>query len=123
MSYDYWLGLVTLPGLALAAWGLFWAWIFTVVWLDTYLGISFEGKLTRRVDKISDYTLRRDIWWERSFGPIFVGGWYREPPTYPADEPTHRLFNRWIGIGLPNGPCVIGYRKHDLGMTAMRSAR
>lgn len=113
MSVDYWLGVLTLPALALAAFLAFVAYVRGTAALDTRWGISFSARWRRGADKISDYTLRHDIWWERSFGPVFVGGWYREPPRYKESSP--RLFNRWIGLGRVEGPCLMVFRKRDLG--------
>lgn len=115
MSPDYWLGVATLPLVAAAAFVAFVAWVCAIEALDARFGISFEAKL-RDFSNISDYTLRRDIWWERSFGPVFVGGWYRENPKY--DAPSHAFATRWIGLGSPNGACVMAFRKQDLGPVA-----
>lgn len=115
MSADYWLGILTLPALALAALLAFVAYVRGTAALAARWGISFELKLHRDVEGISDYMLRHDIWWERSWGPVFVGGWYREPPVY--EGPTHRLATRWIGVGRTEGPCWVVYRKRDLGPT------
>lgn len=113
MSADYWLGVVTIPALALAAVLAFVAYVWTLESLDARLGISFSVRWRRVAERVSDYTLRHDIWWERSFGPIFIGGWYREPPRYM--DASRRLFNRWIGLGRADGPCLMVFLRRDLG--------
>lgn len=103
----YLLGLVTLPALALAglvSLGAYW-------WIQAYLerrwGLAWEGSWRRKVDEISDYMLRHNIWWERQFGPVFAGGWWRHERG--ADR-----INRWIGLGRPGGPCLMFFRKRIL---------
>jgi hypothetical protein len=112
---EYLLGLATLPVLAALVVGAFFGWIAVTEWLDQRHGLTFDFKGTRRVNEISDYRLRHDIWWERSFGPVFIGGWYREPVD-------RRLINRWVGIGRTLGPCFVAYRSRDLGPTTATPA-
>ena len=100
---SYWMGVVTPLVIVAVIVGSFAAYFRLVRWLDDRFGIVFEAKFKRRVDEIGDYTLRRNIWWERSVGPVFFGGWYR-------DDIGPR-FNRWIGLGSVHGPCVMGIRK------------
>lgn len=113
---SYWLGVATLPAVALTLFLLFVAYVIGVEVLDMRFGVVFEGKWRRNVEGVSDHLLQRDVWWERSFGPVFVGGWYREEPRYGA--PDHRRFNRWVGVGRVNGPCLMAFRRHDLGPVA-----
>lgn len=103
----YLLGLLTLPILA----GVYVGFTFLIVLLDDRLGVSFEGKRKRRVDEVSDYVLHHDIWWERTFGPIFVGGWYRENYREGREVP---LIGRWVGLGRPAGPCFMVIRTRTL---------
>lgn len=93
----YLLGLVTLP--ALAGLYVFWQWV--LAGLKVRLGITFEAKI--RDNEVSNFVLKRNIWWERSFGPVFVGGWYFE-------RPDGRHFNRWLGLGKASGPCFMVIR-------------
>jgi hypothetical protein len=112
VSSDYWLGVATLPTIIVVLLGL----LVTRARLADALerrGVTFEAKV-RDTSKIDEYTLRNNIWWERSFGPVFVGGWYREPPQYRA-TPKERLITRWVGLGSANGPCLMVLRKRDLG--------
>lgn len=109
MNADYWLGVATVPAVVVAAVGAFVAWVRSIDWLARR-GITFEGKTRRRVDEISDYVLRNNIWWERSFGPLFIGGWYREK----GYETTTRHINRWVGLGSVNGPCAMVIRAREL---------
>ena len=110
----YWLGLLT-PVLALAC-GYASLWVgCRVVWWAEARGWSIDLRLKRDLDGASDYTLRHDIWWERSFGPIFVGGWYREESTYEA--PSKVRATRWVGLGSTTGPCLTFYRLRELGET------
>lgn len=106
MSTDYWLGFVTLPLLV--------ALLTVVLRLERRAsealgrrGFSIDAKARRRVNEVSNYVFRRNIWWERRYGPVFVGHWYR-------DEVTPQV-NRWVGFGSPYGPCLVVYRKTDLG--------
>lgn len=103
----YLLGLITLPALA----GLFvlacGAWRQLAAFADRH-GYSVETMWARNVDDISEYTLRNDIWFERSRGPIFTGHWCRTSKR-------RLLATRWLGIGSTRGPCVIFYKRRDLG--------
>ena len=110
---EYLFGVATLPAIALTVFALTVAYVWTQAFLERRWGITWEAKARRDVDGISDYTLRNHIWWERSFGPFFAGGWYREPERY--EQPTHRLINRWVGIGSVHGPCFTVFRSRDLG--------
>jgi hypothetical protein len=112
---DYWLGVLTTPTLVVVGIAAFALWVRAVIALRRR-GLTFEVKWNRNPERVSDYVLRHDIWWERRFGPIFVGGRYREPPRYK--EPSPRLINRWVGIGSPDGPCWMGFRSRDLGPVA-----
>ena len=112
MSLGYWLGLATLPALAGFAYVAAWVGFRVAHWFDDR-GWSMDLRLKRDIDGVSDYTLRHDIWWERAFGPVFIGGWYREQPTY--DKPDQIMATRWVGIGRTNGPCVCLYRFRHLG--------
>ncbi len=105
----YLLGLFTLPALWLAFVLAVRAYFRIEKWLDSRFGIEWDLKTSRDVEGISEYTLRHNIWWERSWGPVFAGGWYREEPKYMA-APVPK-FNRWVGLGMTNGPCLIFYRK------------
>ena len=99
MSADYWLGVLTIPAAAVVCVVAVAAYFRTLAALER-VGFTFEVKVRRDTEGISDYTLRHDIWWERPFGPVFIGGWYREPPTY--GQPTRR---RQRNIG-DDGPYV-----------------
>lgn len=103
----YWLGVLTTPTIVAALWLLTDSWFRAVAALK-HFGFTFEAKWTRDVEGISDYTLRHDIWWERSFGPFFAGGWYHERSRGPR-------FNRWIGVGRADGPCWMAFRKREFG--------
>ncbi|GAB2734164.1 hypothetical protein [Nocardioides pakistanensis] len=109
---DYWLGVLTTPMVVVAGVAVFVLGVRAEAALR-HRGLTFEAKWKRDTGRISDYTLRHDIWWERRFGPVFVGGWYREPPRYL--EPPRRLVNRWFGVGSPDGPCWMAFRSRDLG--------
>lgn len=102
----YWLGVLTTPALAILLFGAFVAYVRAMTALDQ-LGFTFEVKWKRATERISDYTLRHDIWWERSFGPVFVGGWYFERSRWTQ-------VNRWIGIGRAGGPCWMAFRSRVL---------
>jgi hypothetical protein len=112
MSSDYWLGLATIPAAA-ASLALIVRLLFAAGNFLAKRGITFGAKWHRNIDGISEYTLRRDIWWERSFGPIFIGGWYHKQLIY--GQPTRARFNRWVGVGRPDGPCLMVYHSRDLG--------
>lgn len=112
MSADYWLGVATIPALLLTGSAVS-AVLFRAAGALHRRGFSVEAKRGRNYDKISDYVLRNHIWWERQFGPIFVGGWYREEPKY--QQPSRRRLNRWIGLGRAEGACVMFFRTWDLG--------
>lgn len=108
----YWLGVATpflVAGVGLAGFAI---WVRAVEALAAR-GFTVEMKWRRNAQGISRYVIEHDIWWERSFGPVFAGGWYREPPRY--EEPLTRLVNRWIGVGRVDGPCVMFFRCRDLG--------
>lgn len=103
----YWLGVLTIPVAAATLFLLFIGWVRTIDFLDSTFGLSFEVRLSRSMENVSDYTLRHDIWWERSWGPFFTGGWYHE-------RSGSCLFNRWVALGSVNGPCLMVFRKHVL---------
>ena len=109
---SFWLGVAALP---LTAATLAAAWFLAVGLLVALerRGLTVEVRLTRNVEAMSDYMLRRDIWWERSFGPVFVGGWYRQEPRYQEPEPI--FITRWIGFGKTTGPSIAFFRKRSLG--------
>jgi len=126
---DYLLGLITLPALFCLGVGLMAAWSWLMETLDRCWGITFDVRVIRtdKTDddafRVSDYVLQHNIWWEKSLGPFFAGGWYREEPKYEA--PSHAFATRWIGLGSPDGVSVMVYRKRDLGLVeplAKRSA-
>lgn len=98
---DYWLGLMTTPAI-FAATSLLVAAYFRAQDALAKRGITWAARWKRDIGSVSDYILRHDIWWERSFGPVFVGGWYREYRGH---------FTRWIGVGSPEGPNVMIFRK------------
>lgn len=103
----YVLGLLTAPALA----GLGWLLINAIAWVYYRLmkphGLSIEFKGNRDTNRIPDWTLRRDIWFERQRGPIFTGHWYRE-----VNE--RRLATRWLGIGRRNGRSVMFFKLRTL---------
>ncbi len=109
----YLAGVSTLPALA----ALVAAGNRAATWLASK-GITVEAK-RRELDKISQFVIDHDIWWERSFGPVFVGGWYREDAVYDPDAPggqragTRRV-NRWFGFGSADGPCLMVFRARVL---------
>jgi hypothetical protein len=109
VSRDYWFGVATIPALLMVLFAAYVFWVRVGIVLSN-LGITFKVKTKRRSHEeiVTSYTVRNDIWWERSFGPVFVGGWYR-------DRSGTRLFNRWVGFGSTTGPCVMFFKKHDLG--------
>ena len=117
----FWLGFWTFPVLL----SLFYLLLVTAFRMFAALsrwGITFEAKGHRNLRGVSDYLIRHDIWWERSFGPVFAGGWYHEMPRYREPgrarwyrEPPEARVNRWFGIGLPNGPCLMVFRRRYLG--------
>lgn len=102
----YLLGLLTTPAVALFTVAAYAIYVRVMAALDSR-GFSFEAKSRRKTGQISDYTLSHDIWWERSFGPIFVGGWYFEHSDRPQ-------VNRWIGFGPADGPCWMAFRRRVL---------
>ena len=116
MSAAYWLGVATLPALAFliaAVVRIHW-WITQA--LEERYGITFEAKVRRRIKDvykdISNHTLRNDIWWERSFGPVFAGGWCRK--EYQEGGDFGDVATRWIGLGSVHGPCLMVFRKRAL---------
>lgn len=102
----YWLGVLTPFALAAAGFALLVLWALACRFLHG-LGFRLELKM-RDLENVSDFTLRRDIWWERSFGLVFAGGWYYEGGC-------RRGVNRWVGLGRPNGPVAMVIRVRDLG--------
>lgn len=117
----YWAGVATLPALALGLFLLREAIAGTVSFLRHRCGIIFEAKASREDEWFHEPTVRRDIWWERGFGPTFTGGWYREEPRYvsgPIDGHVehHRLITRWVGLGSRRGPRVMVLHKRNLGL-------
>lgn len=107
---NYLLGVLTTPLAALILFGLFAAWIRLAVALE-HRGLTVEARL-RRGPIVSNHTLTNDIWWERSWGPVFAGGWYRELEVWGAGR--DRRINRWVGVGHPDGPCIIAIRSRRL---------
>lgn len=107
MSVDYWLGVVTLPALAALAYGSVFAYLWVEMMAERKLGVTWEFKSRRSLGSISDYVIRRNIWWERPWGPVFTGHWYREN--------NGRRATRWLGIGSVNGPCFMVFHSRDLG--------
>lgn len=108
----YWLGFFTLPllvGMFLLLTYEFWRILAA---LDK-MGIRIELKMHRDPGKWNDYDLHHNIIWERSWGPVFGGGWYREESRYMA--PNRAKVNRWFGIGSVNGPCIMFFKIRDLG--------
>lgn len=103
MSSEYWLGVLTLPALALASWLVVTCWFAALDALAS-VGIVFELKKRRDLKGISGYRLRHDIWWERSRGPVFYGGWC-------FDRNDQTMVNRWIGLGSADGPCLMVFKK------------
>jgi hypothetical protein len=101
----YMAGLLTLPALALAGLVVLRACFKIARWFADR-GMTVNLYRRRGVDQISDYVLRNNIWWERSWGPVFAGGWYRDHAGIPR-------FTRWIGLGRVDGPCVTGYRMRE----------
>lgn len=108
----YLLGLITIPAFVGLARLTFWTWFTVEDWMKRRHGITFSAKTGRNVAGIDDYTLRTNIWWERQFGPIFIGGWYREAPRYEA--PAVPMATRWLGLGPPDGPCLMVLKKRLL---------
>lgn len=104
---DYWLGFLSPFAIALAAFLLL-AFVGAVSVFLHRRGWRLELKV-RNLGNVSDFMLRRDIWWERSFGPVFVGGWYFEDA-----HNTGRHINRWLGLGRPNGPVAMVIRVRNL---------
>lgn len=107
---NYLLGVATPFVVAAVSMGLFWLWIAVTEALDDHWGITFEAKNMADREGISEYVLKHNIWWERSFGPVFCGGWYRED--------TRRRVNRWVGFGSHSGRCFMIFRSLDLGEVA-----
>lgn len=106
MSVDYWLGVATLPVLAALGYGGMFGYLWVEMMAERKLGVTWEARLERNIESVSNYILNHDIWFERSFGPVFTGHWYRE--IHGA------RVNRWFGIGSVNGPYVILFRKTRL---------
>ena len=106
---DYWAGFFTLPAVALTGFVLLVAYVRLIEHLENH-GYTVEGKWRRSPDRISDFTLKHDIWTERTRGPVFYGHWYRE--RGPHNEERH--VNRWIAIGRPAGPCLMFFKKRTL---------
>lgn len=105
----YLLGLVTLPALVLLLLIVARSYWTAEAWLETRWGITWDLK-TNRSPNIPDYTLRRDIWFERQRGPIFTGLWCRE--SFPDDGQV--VATRWVGIGKADGRSFMVYRKRTL---------
>lgn len=104
-------GMAFMPALALALTG-FWK---LIAWVRDRLGWWMEAKTGRNPEGISDYTLRRDIWFERQRGPIFTGHWCRvvlsSGPGGVVRTPT---VTRWWGLGKADGRSVMLYHKRRL---------
>lgn len=116
----YWYGLLTLPTLVLVLAALFFAWLWADMALERH-GINFTVRWKRIQDeRVSDFLLRHDVWWERSFGPVFAGGWYHEKPVY-REPTTPARINRWVGIGRGDGPCLYVVRSRQLGPVTTRT--
>lgn len=106
---SYLLGLATLPAVAGLLVALAWTY-WTVQALLEKRGWTWEFKTDRKPHEISDYDLRRYIWFERQRGPIFTGHWWR------IDLRDDRAYaTRWIGVGSARGRSVMFYHKRDLG--------
>lgn len=99
----YWLGVLTPFAVCAAGFVLFALWVKADDVLARH-GFNFNLRWRRHVERISDFMLRHDIWWERQWGPVFAGGWYRDIGR----------INRWVGIGRPSGPCLYVSRSVDL---------
>lgn len=46
--------------------------------------------------------LRSEIWFERSYGPVFTGHWVRQNARTSGD-----LVTRWVALGRRTGPCIM----------------
>lgn len=107
---SYFLGLIT-PLVAVGLFlGVMWTY-WTLQQLAENRGWTWELKTDRKPHEISDYDLRRYIWFERQRGPIFTGHWYRE------DADDRPLITRWLGIGSATGRSLMIYRKRELERT------
>lgn len=106
---EYLLGLLALPMLAGLLFVVAGVWIRGSAALENRWGISIEFKSSRQPQEISDFDLRRYIWFERQRGPIFTGHWYRT--DFRTERP---VVTRWLGIGSASGRSVMFYRKRDL---------
>jgi hypothetical protein len=111
----YWLGVLTPFAVVAVVFIALVAWV-RILWALERQGFTFNLRAKRDLERISDFILRHNIWWERSWGPIFAGGWYREVSVY--DAPDQRHINRWVGLGRPNGPCWMAIRTRKLQPTA-----
>lgn len=116
MSGAFWLGFATFPTVIFVAFWLYVAWVQFFAFLERH-GFFVEVLLSHRDERVSDYLLRHDVFWERSAGPVFAGGWYRENKGWAEDhwEIVERLATRWIGVGSPNGPSISILRKREVG--------
>jgi hypothetical protein len=72
-------------------------------------GWHIEFKAKRSTDRISNFTLKHNIWFERQRGPIFTGYWYREVGDYA-------FVNRWLGIGNAEGTNLMIFKSTNLGL-------
>lgn len=116
----YLLGLATLPALALVAYAAL-RLVGVLCRVANRRGFTMEVRLRSGYEGVTDYTLRNGIWFESPRGPIFRGLWYRVEPKY--DEPEPVFVTRWVGLGSPEGPCLIVFHKRHLGDQALPPER
>lgn len=115
MTNEYAWGLLTVPAALVVLAVLTAAWFRSIGFLARH-GVTFSVRWKRDLSGVSAYTLDHDIWWERSFGPVFAGGWYHERLRFdPENVAPGARINRWIGLGSTHGPCLCVFRSRNLG--------
>lgn len=105
-------GLLFIPALALIVGGF----QKLLDWLWDDMGWKVQAKPGRNPEGISDYTLRRDIWFERQRGPVFTGHWCRDILSSGPDGEvvTTPTVTRWWGLGSADGRSVMLYHRRRL---------
>lgn len=111
---DFWIGFFTFPAGCLLGLGLFYGAAKLSDWLADR-GWTMEFKIGRNYESISDFIIRRDIWFEKQHGPIFTGHWCRDEYRYRDEKSfTVPVVTRWLGIGKAQGNSIMLFKKRDL---------
>lgn len=72
-------------------------------------GIFVEVRNQKNYEGIDDYTLKHNIWFERVYGPVFVGHWCHHVYSEEKD-----YVNRWVGFGRTEGRSLAFYKTRAL---------